>query len=66
MLDLDTAGVADLELGKWEGTDSAGTVEAKCASEVSAPGRRWAAFVVGDGDFFACRNVTDCMDGFPI
>lgn len=66
MLDLDTAGVADLKLGKWEGANPAGTVEAECVSEVRAPGSRGAAFVVGNGDFFACRNVTDCMDGLAI
>lgn len=62
MLNLDTALVAELELRKRQGTDFAGTIEAKCVFEIGVPGRRWTGFDVSDGDFLACTNVADRMD----
>jgi hypothetical protein len=64
MLDLEAASVADLELWKWEGAETAITVEAECIFQICASGIGGTAFVVGDGDFFPRIDVTDCVDGF--
>ena len=64
MLDLEAASIADLELGKWEGADTAIAVEAECIFQMGASGVGGTAFVVGDSDFFPRIDVTDCVDGF--
>lgn len=66
MLDLEAASVADLELGKWEGADTAIAVEAECIFQMGASGVGGTAFVVGDGNFFPRLYVTDCVDGFTL
>lgn len=66
MLDLEAASVADLELGKWEGADFAIAVEAECIFQMGASGVGGTAFVVGDGNFFPCIDITDCVDGFTL
>lgn len=64
MLDLDPAGVALLEVRRWEGAEAAGTVEAECIYQFRASGVRGLASVVGDGDFFTRIDVTGCVNGF--
>ena len=66
MLDLEAASVADLELGKRDGADFAIAVEAECISQMGASGVGGTAFVVGDGNFFPCIDITDCVDGFTL
>lgn len=66
MLDLKAASVADLELGKWEGADFAIAVEAERIFQMGASGVGGTAFVVGDGNFFPCIDITDCVDGFTL
>ncbi len=66
MLDLETASVADLKLGKWEGAETAIAVEAECIFQIGASGVGGTAFVVGDGNFFPRIDVTDCVDGFAL
>ena len=66
MLDLEAASVADLELGKWEGADTAIAVEAECIFQMGASGVGGTAFVVGDGNFLPCIDITDCVDGFTL
>ncbi len=48
MLDLEATSVADLELGKWEGAETAIAVKAECIFHISASGVEGTAFVVGD------------------
>lgn len=64
MLDLEAASVAHLELGKWEGTDTAIALEAECVFQKGASGVGGTALVVGDGDFFPRVDETGCVDGF--
>jgi hypothetical protein len=52
MLDLETASVADLKLGKWEGAETATAVEPECIFQIGTSGVRGTAFIVGDGNFF--------------
>lgn len=66
MLDLEAASIADLELGKWEGTDNAITVEAECVFEVGASRVEGTAIVVGDGNLFPCVDATGRVDGFRL
>lgn len=66
MLDLEAASVADLELGEWEGADFAIAVEAECIFQMGASGVGGIAFVAGDGNFFPCIDITDCVDGFTL
>ena len=62
-MDLEATSVADLELGKWEGVETAIAVSVECFFHTSASGVGGAAFVVGDGNFFSRIDVTDCVDG---
>jgi len=66
MLDLETASVADLKLGKWEGAETAVAVEAERIFQIGASGVGGTAFVVGDGNLFPRIDVTDCVDGFAL
>lgn len=64
-LDLKAASVADLALGKWEAADIAIAVEAECGFQMGASRVEGTVFV-GDGDFFSCFDITDCVDGFTL
>ena len=66
MLDLEAVSVADLELGKCEGADTAIAVEAECIFKIRASGVGGTAFVVGDGNFFPRVDITDCVDSFTL
>lgn len=66
MLDLEAASVADLELGGWEGAETAIAVKAECIIQIGASRVGGAALVVGDGDFFPRIDVTDCVDGLAL
>lgn len=63
---MEAASVADLELGKWEGADTAIAVEAECIFQMGTSGVGGTALVVGDGNFFPCIDITDCVDGFTL
>ncbi len=65
-MDLEAASVAGLELGKWEGADTAIAVGAECIFQMGVSGVGGTAFVVGDGNFFPRVDVTDCVDGFTL
>ena len=65
-MDLEAASVDDLELGKWEGADTAIAVEFECIFQMGASGVGGTAFVVGDGDFFPRIDMTDCVDGLTL
>ena len=66
MLDLEAASVADLELGKWEGADTAIAVEAECIFQIGASGVKGTALVIEDSNFFPRIDVPDCVDGFTL
>lgn len=66
MLDLDPAGVAELEVGRWKGAETAVTVETECIFQDRASGVRGIASVVGDGDFLTRIDITGCVDGFAL
>lgn len=65
-MDLEATSVADLELGKWEGADTAIAVEAECIFQIGASGVGGTAFVAGDGNFFPRVDVMDCVDSFTL
>ena len=64
MLDLETASVANLKLGKRKRAETAIAVEAECIFQMSASVVGGTAFVVGDGNFFPRIDVADRMYGF--
>lgn len=66
MLDLEAASVADLELGKWEGGETAVAVEAEYIFQFGALGGGGTALVVGYGNFFPRIDVTDCVDDLTL
>ena len=51
-----------LELGKWEGAETAVAVEAEYIFQFGALGGGGTALVVGYGNFFPRIDVTDCVD----
>ena len=66
MLDLEAASVADLELGKCEGADTAIAVEAESNFKMRASGVRGIAFIVRDCDFFPRIDIMDCVNSFTL
>ena len=66
MLDLETASVADLKLGKWEGAETAVAVEAERIFQIGASGVGGTTFIIGDSNFFPRINVTDYVDSFAL
>ena len=66
MLDLEAASVTDLELGKYEGADTAITVEAESNFKMRASGVRGIAFIIRDCNFFPRIDITDCVNSFTL